>query len=170
MVAARQGDVEAFRRVVESMQGRVWRYLMMLIRDSALAEDLTQETFIKVFQKLNTLSDPASFVSWTMTIARNAAYDSARARKRRPVDFVENTEMLETSAEHDPHISMEIHDALDQLDPQLKEALILIGVIGLTYAEAAATMDVPEGTMKSRVFRARAQMMSILDHRVSDAT
>ncbi len=143
---------------------------MLLVRDTSLAEDISQDVFLRVFRKLDTLADPNRFVPWVMTIARNAAYDSGRARKRRPLKLVGEEEILDRAVDHDPHLSMEIHDALDRLDLDLKEALVLVGVMGLTYAEAAESLGIPEGTMKSRVFRARSKMMAILEEGVTDVS
>ena len=167
VVAAQEGDGGAFRRLAETMQGRIWRYVMMLMRDAALAEDITQEVLIRVYRKLPSLQSPDRFVPWVMTITRNMAFDAGRAKRRRPLVLVEDAAAIE-GRHHDPHISLEIHDALDHLDSALKEALVLVGVLGLTYEEAADSLGVPEGTVKSRVFRARRQLHLMMDEEPDD--
>lgn len=159
--AASRGDVEAFTRIVRVMQGRLWRYLVLIVRDHALAEDLSQEVLVRVFRRLHTLEDPARFVPWLLTVARNAAFDAGRASKRRPITLVDDRDI--PHAQHDPHIALEVHDMLDRLDDSLKDALVLVSVIGLSYAEAAEALSLPEGTVKSRVFRARRQLLEMLD-------
>lgn len=159
---AAAGEVEAFARIVRQMQGRVWRYIVLLVRDRALAEDLTQEVFVRVHRNLETLRSHERFVPWLFSIARNAAYDASRSRSRRPLTLVGDRDLPEEADAHDPHMSAEVHDALDRLDSDLRDALVHVAIIGLTYEEAAGLLGVPEGTVKSRVFRARRQMISLL--------
>lgn len=160
---AAAGEVDAFARIVRQMQGRVWRYIVLIVRDPGLAEDLTQEVFVRVHRRLDTLRSHERFVPWVFSIARNAAYDAGRSRSRRPLTLVGDRELPETGGAHDPHITAEVHDALDRLEADLRDALVLVAVIGFSYEEAAGLLDVPEGTVKSRVFRARRQMIELLD-------
>lgn len=162
VTAAAGGDLAAFERLVRTMQGPCWRYIVHLVNDHALAEDITQEVFIRVHRKLHTLKDPERFVPWVFTTARNAAYDAGRARQRRPLELVGDREMPVPKRAEDPHLTVEIEDALDRLDDTLRESLILVGVLGLTYQEAAETLGVPEGTVKSRTFRARKLLIEML--------
>jgi RNA polymerase sigma-70 factor (ECF subfamily) len=161
VVAAAAGDMAAFERVVRTMQGPVWRYLVHLVRDHTIAEDLSQEVFLRAHRKLHTLEDPERFVPWLFITARNVAYDHARARKRRPFEVVSRPDIV-SSPSHDPHLAVEVRDALARLDADLREALVMVGLIGLTYQEAADAIGVPEGTVKSRTFRARKQLLEIL--------
>lgn len=160
--AAADGDVAAFERLVAAVQGRVWRYLIHLVGDSALAEDLAQEVLFRAYRKLHTLRDPAKFVAWVLTAARNAAYDEGRSKKRRPLELVGDRPLPEPGRAQDPHLSLEIRDALAGLEQDMREAIVLVGMIGLTYKEAAETIGVPEGTVKSRVFRARQSLLEAL--------
>jgi RNA polymerase sigma-70 factor (ECF subfamily) len=170
VVAAAAGDVLAFERLVRTMQGPVWRYLLHLVGDHALAEDLSQEVFIRAHRKLHTLHDPDRFVPWLLATARNAAYDAGRARRRRPLELVGDRELPSVTRAQDPHLTLEIHDALDRLDDALRESVVLVGIIGLTYREAAEALAVPEGTVKSRTFRARKLLMEMLGPGVDDAS
>lgn len=166
--AAASGDVRAFERLVAAVQGRVWRYLVHLVGDSALAEDLAQEVLFRVYRRLHTLREPAKFMSWVLTAARNAAYDAGRAKKRRPLELVGDRPLPDSGHAQDPHLTVEIHDALAGLDEDIREAIVLVGMIGLTYQEAAETIGVPEGTVKSRVFRARRILLEALRPEVLD--
>lgn len=169
VVAAASGDVAAFERLVRHMQGPVWRYVVHLVGDQALAEDISQEVFLRCHRKLDTLKDPERFVPWLLATARNATYDAGRYKKRRPVELVGDRELGSSEDARDPHLSIEIRDALDRIDATLREALVLVGMIGLTYREAADTIGVPEGTVKSRVFRARRLLMEMLEPGADDA-
>lgn len=162
VAAAAAGDPAAFETLVREMQGPVWRYILHLCGDAALAEDIAQEVFIRVHRRLHTLQSPTKFVSWVLTISRNATYDAGRRQMRRPLSLVGDDAVWPDEAPHDPHLSLEVHDALARLDEPLREAVVLIGMIGLSYEEAAAAIGVPEGTVKSRTFRARRQLMEML--------
>lgn len=169
VVAAASGDVIAFERLVRNMQGPLWRYVVHLVGDPGLAEDITQEVFLRVHRKLHTLQDPERFVPWMFATARNAAYDAGRYKKRRPVELVGDRELGSSPDTGDPHLAMEVRDALDRIDETLREALVLVSMIGLTYQEAAEITRVPEGTVKSRAFRARRLLMTMLQPGADDA-
>jgi RNA polymerase sigma-70 factor (ECF subfamily) len=162
VLAAASGDVDAFARLVRATQGPVWRYLVHLVGDGARAEDLSQEVYLRAYRKLHTLEDPHRFLAWIMVSARNAAYDDARRRKRRPLELVGDRDVTSSQAGHDPHLTFEVHDALARLDETLRESLVLVGMIGLSYQEAADAIGVPEGTVKSRTFRARKLLTEML--------
>lgn len=170
VLAAASGDVAAFERLVRQMQGPVWRYVVHLVGDHSLAEDVAQEVFLRVHRKLHTLRDPERFVPWLLATARNAAFDAGRHRKRRPVELVGDRDVWTSENAHDPHISLEVWDALARLDDPLREAVVLVGMIGLTYHEAADAIGVPEGTVKSRTFRARKLLMEMLGPGDDDAS
>lgn len=161
VLAAAAGDVAAFERIVRVMQGPVWRYITHLLGDRALAEDVSQEVFTRTYRKLHTLRDPERFVPWLFTAARNGAYDASRSRRRRPLELIGDRELpiLDVG---DPHLGMEVREALEELDSELREVVVLIGMLGLSYGEAAVTIGVPEGTVKSRMFRARRVLMDVL--------
>jgi RNA polymerase sigma factor (sigma-70 family) len=161
VVAAASGDVAAFERLVRHMQGAVWRYVVHLVGDRAMAEDISQEVFLRAHRKLHTLQDPERFVPWLLATARNAAYDAGRYKKRRPVELLGDRQP-DASDVRDPHVAVEVRDALERLDETLRESLVLVGMIGLTYQEAAEAIGVPEGTVKSRTFRARKILIEML--------
>ena len=160
--AAAAGDEAAFARLVRAHQGRVWRYVVHLVGNAATAEDITQEVFLRVHRRVDTLRDPEKFLPWLLTLARNAAYDAGRAKARRPLHLVDDASHLPAASVPDPHLRLEITDAMARLDGDLREALMLVGVIGLSYEEAAETIGIPEGTVKSRVYRARQTLLVAL--------
>jgi RNA polymerase sigma-70 factor (ECF subfamily) len=152
--AARQ-DEAAFSELVRAYQAHVWRFLRHLLGDDALAEDVTQETFIRVYRKLHTFEFRSKFSTWVLNVARNAGTDELRARRRRArlVDALAVPE-----PQRDPSLRVEIADAIDGLSPKLRETLLLVELFGLTYRETAEVLGVPEGTAKRRVFDARRQL------------
>lgn len=167
VVAAASGDMAAFERLVRQTQGSVWRYVVHLVGDAALAEDISQEVFLRTHRKLHTLQNPERFMPWLMATARNAAYDAGRYRKRRPLELMGDRELGSTEP-GDPHMGIEVRDALERIDETLRESLVLVAVIGLTYLEASEIVGVPEGTVKSRVFRARKLLVGMLQPGVED--
>lgn len=118
---------------------------------------------MRVHRKLATLRDPDRFVPWLLAMARNAAYDAAKSRRRRLSRLQTFSDLSAGGYVDDPHIGVEVADALDRLDGDMREALVLVGITGLSYAEAAQAIGIPEGTVKSRVFRARRLMIEMLD-------
>ncbi len=163
VAAAAAGDGGAFERLVRGTQGRLWRYVVHLVGDPSLAEDVVQEVYLRAHRKLGTLRDPDRFLPWLLTMARNASYDAGRSRARRPVRLVGDWDAENVRASPDTHIGIDVYEALAGLDYELREALILVAMIELTYDEAADAIGVPTGTVKSRVFRARKRLLDSLD-------
>ncbi len=136
------------------------RYARFLVRDAAEADDLVQETLARALGALPQYRHDVSLRGWLFTIQRNLFYEQAR-RKR--------TErgVLEGAGAADEHCAPAQHDRLDladltrhlfELPPLMREALVLVGAHGLSYDDAATICDVPVGTLKARVSRARAQL------------
>ncbi|MGH9167154.1 MAG: RNA polymerase sigma factor [Acidimicrobiia bacterium] len=157
--AAAKGDTAAFEELMRAYQAPVWRFLRHLLRDASLAEDVTQETFIRVYRRLHTFRFRSKFSTWVFQVARNAGIDALRARERRSrlLQVVRPERVVP-----DPSARLEISEALSRLTPMLREAFLMIEVLGLTYRESGRALGVPEGTVKSRVFRAREQLVAWL--------
>ena len=154
--AAAAGDLGAFEQLVRAYQQHVWRFLRRLLGDAGLAEDVAQETFLRVFRRLPTFTFEAKFSTWVFQIARNAGIDELRARQRR-------TRLASVAPPPDrsaapPEARAEIEAALASLPVDLREAVLLIEVLGLSYHEVARVLGVPEGTVKSRMFSARSRL------------
>jgi RNA polymerase sigma-70 factor (ECF subfamily) len=153
--AAMAGDLAAFERLVRCYQAHVWRFLRHLLGDAALAEDVTQETFLRLYQRLPTFAGRSAFSTWVFRVARNAGLDALRSARRRD-------RLLEAlpppAPAPPPDARVEARAALASLSPKLREALLLVEVFGFTYREAAQVLAVPEGTVKSRVFQARLRL------------
>lgn len=154
--AAQDGDLRAYEELVRACYGRVLRYLRHFLGDGMLAEDVTQDTFVRCFRRLGTYNFDGRFTTWLVQIARNAGIDAIRRRQRH--------DRLATlapapSAMHDAVAHVEISAALDALPQRLRDAIVLVEVVGLRYREAAIVLDVPEGTVKSRVSKARTRLI-----------
>ena len=153
--AAAAGDLAAFEQLVRTYQQHVWRFLRRLLGDASAAEDVTQETFLRVFRRLPTFTFEAKFSTWVFQIARNAGVDELRSRRRRT--------SLASLARPGPSASAaearaEIEAALASLPVDLREAVVLVEVLGLRYHEVARVLGIPEGTVKSRMFSARSRL------------
>jgi RNA polymerase sigma-70 factor, ECF subfamily len=158
--AAMAGDLAAFEWLVRCYQAHVWRFLRHLLGDGALAEDVTQETFLRVYQHLPTFAWRSKFSTWVFRVARNAGIDALRSRRR-------HDQLLHVlpppRPEAAPDARAEAWAAVATLSPKLREALLLVEVFGFTYREAAQVLRVPDGTVKSRVFHARERLVAWRD-------
>lgn len=155
--AAADGDVDAFAMIVRQYEQPVWRFVCRLVGDRTLAEDLTQEAFLRAYRSLDTFRFQSRFSTWLFRIARNAAIDALRRRERRR-GMLDRLRLLERPAPEPAHLGPEIDEALATLTPALREALVVIEVLGFTYREAGEVLDVPAGTVKSRAYHARRRL------------
>lgn len=151
--AARRGDLAAFEELVRRYQGDVWRLSFHLLHDEAAADDVTQDAFVRAYRFLARYRGESKFSTWLFTITRNCALDEVRrAARRRRLSERMRPEQVTTS---DHTVGVEVREALGELPRELKEAVVLIDMFGTSYAEAGAILDLPVGTVKSRVHRAR---------------
>jgi RNA polymerase sigma-70 factor, ECF subfamily len=152
--AARTGDLGAFESLVRSYQADVWRLSYQLVRDRSVADDVTQDAFLRAFRFLPRFRGDAKFSTWLFTIARNCALDELRrAGRRRSLEHaLERTDPPRT---FEPSAWIEIREAVAGLPLELREPLVLIDMFGLSYSEVGTILKLPLGTVKSRVHRAR---------------
>jgi RNA polymerase sigma-70 factor (ECF subfamily) len=159
---ARDGDPAAPAAFVRATQAEVWRFVAALVdRDSA--DDLTQDTFLRAFKALPAFEGRSSARTWLLGIARRTCADHLRSviRRRRLADRL--TVQAHTDVPHpDPAHRLGAADLLDRLSDERRTAFVLTQVMGLSYAEAAAVEDVPVGTIRSRVARARDDLVTAL--------
>jgi RNA polymerase sigma-70 factor (ECF subfamily) len=155
--AAAGGDLDAFDTLVRLYQQPVWRFLCHLVRDPALAEDLAQETFLRAYRRLDGFAHQSRFSTWLFQIARNAGIDALRRRER---DARLLTAVPVPGDGPTPELGAELDAGLAALSPKLREAILVVEVLGYRYREAAVILEVPEGTVKSRVHAAREQLVA----------
>ncbi len=156
---ARSGDAGAQAAFVRATQAEVWRFTAALV-DPGAADDLTQETFLRAFKALPGFRGRSSARTWLLGIARRACADHLRAVVRRRRLDARLAQQAWTDAPHpDPAHRLGTADLLGRLSEERRTAFVLTQVLGLSYAEAAEVEDVPVGTIRSRVARARDELV-----------
>jgi RNA polymerase sigma-70 factor (ECF subfamily) len=163
---AQRGDERAFSLIVRAYEVPVFNYVMRLVGDRALAEDLTQEVFIRVFQGLPKFSLRSKFTTWLFQVTKNRVLDELRASERRPraliaIDDAPALEVVDAPVEQVETIAA-LWTAVDQLNVDLKMALLLRDVVGLSYNEIADSLDTTLATVKWRIFKAREEVQLAL--------
>lgn len=161
LAAARSGDLTAFEGLVRGFQGDVWRLSFHLLGDRTLADDVTQDSFVRAFRFLPRFRGDSKFSTWLFAIARNCALDELRRLQRRK-KVVERIEIQPEPQPLEPGQRIEVREAVAALPIELREAVVMIDMLGESYRDAAAALKVPEGTIKSRVHRARLILVQTL--------
>jgi RNA polymerase sigma-70 factor, ECF subfamily len=164
-----RGDKTAFNVLVLRYQHRVLKLVNRFASDSAEAEDIAQEAFIKAYRALPSFRGDSAFYTWLYRIAINTAKNAVVSNRRRPVDFdldLQDPEQFERQArlkEVDTPEGMLLSEeirgtvakAIEHLPEDLRMAIVLRELEGLSYEEIAEVMECPVGTVRSRIFRAR---------------
>ncbi|WTT98502.1 sigma-70 family RNA polymerase sigma factor [Streptomyces sp. NBC_00076] len=167
-LAARGGDANAVEHFVRALHRDVQRYVAHLCGDPQAVDDLAQDTFLRALGSLHRFEGRSSARAWLLSIARRAVIDSYRHASARPrlsdvPDWqlaVENAQPRDLPGFDD---GIALLDLLASLPDERREAFVLTQMVGLPYAEAAEAGDCPVGTVRSRVARARATLMDLLD-------
>ncbi|MFC9241472.1 sigma-70 family RNA polymerase sigma factor [Streptomyces decoyicus] len=167
-LAARTGDEEAVELFVRGTRRHVLRYVTHLSRDAQAADDLVQDTYLRALRSLPGFEGRSSARTWLLTIARRTVADRIRANQARPRvagladwETVAEQTQCETGPGFDEGVALT--DLLSALAPCRREAFVLTQLVGLPYAEAAAVVGCPVGTVRSRVARAREALIALLD-------
>ena len=165
---ARDGDEAAFEEIMTPLEARIWRICWHYTGQREEASDCAQETMVKIWRSLNGYRGECAFETWVFRIAANCCLDRMRKRKR---DRSESIEPLreqgfdppdprpgteEQALEADRH--RELREAIGRLPEEQREALVMTQLEGFSYEAAAGRLGVSEGTVKSRVNRARARL------------
>ncbi|MGO8772036.1 RNA polymerase sigma factor SigC [Mycobacterium sp.] len=165
--SAGQGDQAALSQFIQATQRDVWRTVAYLA-DPASADDLTQETFLRAIGSLPRFTGRSTARTWLLSIARRVVVDQIRYNTRRPrTAHVADLDDALGQGRRGSRIEniVEIRVLLDGLDPKRREALVLTQVLGLSYAEAAKVCGCPIGTIRSRVARARDDLLRAANER-----
>jgi RNA polymerase sigma-70 factor, ECF subfamily len=164
ILRCRKGDIEAFGELVEKYQRSLYTVVYRLVRDSSDADDITQTAFIKAYENLSRYKTEYPFFSWIHRIAVNEALNILRKRRR-------NTALTDTyeTTEDDPEtdyvrneLQQQVDRALERLTPESQVIIVLRHFGELSYAEIGEILDIPEKTVKSRLFSARQSLRSYL--------
>ena len=179
---AKAGKEAAYRELLSRYERPVFSLIYRMVRDRALAEDLAQETFVKVLNALDTYRPEFKFSSWIFKIANNAAIDQLRKHElntlsldgapgARTAEEVEATALQAVDRTESPLAELEsrelgaaIEQAIGKLRPEYRTAILLRHVEGRAYEEIAEVMDLPLGTVKTYIHRARLELREYLAH------
>jgi RNA polymerase sigma-70 factor (ECF subfamily) len=154
-----EGDVTAFDELMRVHEDRVFAICLRMMTDRDAALDATQDVFLTVFRKADRYKEQAAFSTWLYRVAVNTCYDHLRRRKRkRTTSLPEYFDPADPRGE-DPFTAVElrpdIETALATLSPEFRAAIVLVDLNGMSLEGASEALDIPIGTVKSRVFRAR---------------
>jgi RNA polymerase sigma-70 factor, ECF subfamily len=164
---AQRGDERAFSLILRAYETPVFNYVLRLVGgDRTLAEDLTQEVFLRVFQGLPGFSLRSKFTTWLFQVTKNRVLDELRARERRPRSVCSLEDIAPFEVLDQPFERMETVDALwravETLNVDLKMALLLRDVVGLAYTEIADTLEITLATVKWRIYKGREEVQASL--------
>jgi RNA polymerase sigma-70 factor (ECF subfamily) len=171
---AAAGDADAFRGLVELHQGRIVAFLRRLCGCPEQAMDLAQETFLSAFRHLESFRQESRFSTWLHSIALNHARGAGRRRRPAPsLDAVaaDGSRLLAEPAAVTPSVSARLEhadlsqrlgEALDKLDARYRDVVVLADMHDASYEEIAATLEIPIGTVRSRLHRGRLELRSLL--------
>jgi RNA polymerase sigma-70 factor, ECF subfamily len=163
---AQRGDERAFTLIVRTYETPVYNYVLRLVSDRALAEDLTQEVFLRVFQGLPKFSLRSKFTTWLFQVTKNRVLDELRASERRPrltvaLDDVPPLEVVDMPVERVEAVDA-VWRSVRELNVDLKMALLLRDVVGLSYTEIADSLEITLATVKWRIYKAREEVQLAL--------
>ena len=162
---AQRGDARAFAALVTTYEVPVYNYVLRMVGDRTLAEDLTQDVFLRIYHGLAGFSLRCRFTTWLFQVAKNRVLDELRARERRPrpdaLDDVGPLEVVDAPPERTEMIDG-VWRAVSALNPDLKMALLLRDIVGLSYAEIADSLEITLATVKWRIFKAREEVQLAL--------
>jgi RNA polymerase sigma-70 factor (ECF subfamily) len=179
---AQQGREAAFRELVRRYERPVFSLVFRMVRDTATAEDLAQDTFIKVLNHIDKYRSEFKFSSWLFKIANNVAIDHLRRRQLDTISM-DGSPNASTAADVEAtsfdiadksesaldemaakELGSAIERAIGALRPEYRSCIMLRHVEGRSYEEIAATLDLPLGTVKTYIHRARHQLREALEH------
>jgi len=161
-----EGSADAFEVLVNRHGTRVYNLCLRILGDPEEAADASQDTFLAALRKLNTFRGDSAFTTWLHRVAVNACYDSLRKKRRRPLLQIvrdEDDERPEPALPAPDHaddvvFSVDVARALLEISEEFRMVLVMADVQDLPYDEIASVLEIPVGTVKSRVFRGRAAL------------
>lgn len=160
------GDIDAFNELMDAHQDRVFGICLRMLRDREAALDATQDTFLTVFRKADRFQAKAAFSTWLYRVAVNTCYDNLRKHKRNRTgplpDSHDPADVRSADAFTAVELRPDIQAALETLSPEFRSAVVLVDLQGMSLDQASDALEVPTGTLKSRLFRARRQLAKVL--------
>ncbi|MFO8007041.1 MAG: sigma-70 family RNA polymerase sigma factor [Candidatus Brocadiia bacterium] len=179
---ARRGDVAAFGELVERHQDYIYNAVFHLVSDEKDAEDLAQEVFLRAYDGLDSFRGEARFTTWAYGIMLNTVRSFWRRTRRRVVVSLDQGSDAEEGPRHEVPAEGDgperqtlrrekvqlVRAAIAELEDDLREIIVMRDIQGLTYEELAEAIGVPDGTVKSRLHRARGKLKDILQERYGE--
>ncbi len=177
VLRCKEGDQRAFKVLVERYQRKVFAVAHGMLKDREEALDVSQEAFLKAYRNLDRFKGDSSFYTWVYRITRNLVIDRIRSRRNEVVGYDEGigtdqpaeAGFLATRLGTNPRTSAlrrelgeKMNQALQQLPEKHREILLLREVDGMSYEDLAETLEIPKGTVMSRLFHARSKMQALL--------
>lgn len=162
---AREGDQEAFRQLYDDHVDRVFRLAYRMTGDEELAKDLTQDAFVRAYQRLDQFEGRSAFSTWLHTVAVSVALNAIRKRKRRwdtTTSFDDRVETIAAPAETPVEVGERIHQAVDALPEGYRVVFLMHDMEGFNHREIAGSLGIAEGTSKARLSRARKRLRGLL--------
>jgi RNA polymerase sigma-70 factor (ECF subfamily) len=162
--ACRAGDVDAFRHLVDRYQGRALAHARILTRNEADAADATQEAFVDAYRNLSAFDQARPFYAWFYVLLRNRCFKQRSRRGTRWESDVLPAASVgpDVSAEH-----LDLWRAIGRLAPDAGELIVLKHIEGWTYEELSTALRIPRGTVMSRLYGARQQLLALLSGETS---
>jgi RNA polymerase sigma-70 factor, ECF subfamily len=164
VAAAQAGDRAALDALLRGHYDRLWAVSRQLTGDDADASDATQNAMMAIVRGLPRFDGRSRFGTWAYRVAVNASLDEIRRRRRRPSESLEELDLPSVDGGDPGLVSMEVDDALRLLPPDFRAAVVLRDLCGLDYAEIAEVLEIPPGTVRSRIARGRAALVPLLSH------
>ena len=179
---SQQGDIEAFEQLIMGYQKKVFNIALGMMGNHDDASDVSQEVFIKVFKSIGSFRQQSSFSTWIYRITVNTCLDELRKRKNSKKTFslnqviyleksevkrqIEDDGLTPESAAEKNELKKTVREAIFQLSNEYKEVIILRDINGFSYDDIAKIINCPEGTVKSRINRARGMLKEILKNKM----
>lgn len=156
VLRAQSGDREALDSLLKNLQEPVYRYILSLVREPSLSEDILQEVFLRIYRKLRWLREPEAFRSWAYRIATREAFRHLK-RERAWAEHLTDEEALKTiptiepPSEFEPEMIERLPQVIEKLSPASRAVIVLYYLHEMSLYETAAVLDIPLGTVKSRL-------------------
>ena len=165
IAGARAGDRLAARRLYDRHAPRVYRLIFRMVGEDELAQEYTQDTFVKAFDRLEQYRGASAFSTWLHSVAMSQVLTGFRRRKRiraRETELDEASGMATPAETSDPYLRDRLTTELERLPERLRMPVVLHDIEGFTHREIGEMLDIPQGTSKARLFEARARLREAL--------
>ncbi|TCQ08180.1 RNA polymerase RpoE-like sigma-24 subunit [Serpentinicella alkaliphila] len=176
------GDIKSFEMLIETYQKKAFNIAYRMLGNLEDANDVTQEAFVKVYKSLGKFKGDSKFSTWLYSIVTNASIDYMRKNRKTDVVYLDKKEEDKMKIEVPDNINTPehlfekkeikrvIHDSINKLSKEHRTVIILRDIQGFSYDEIANILNCSEGTVKSRISRARGQLKNILSQNVASTT